>query len=175
MGRSLNSYQKNKIKKAHAFTCDICRCKREKKYLIIHHIKTNKSMPNYNDFSNLMVLCNGYTETNCHAELHETLTSGERERENTVVIKDETDYQGGSVEMQVNEYAEMPYRNWLKAKIRNDLNKRYLKKQAIYSGAERNDISPTTTRKYLEKMISDEGLLDEYKDINDKKKYIRFK
>ncbi len=165
MSRSLNSYQKEKIKENAAFTCAICNTRREKNLLEVHHKNSNVR---HNYPRNLMVLCK-----DCHYDLHVTLGGGEREREKTIVIKNETDYQGGSVEMQVNEYAEMPFRNWLKAKIIKHT--KYLKKQAIYSGAEVNNISPTTTRKYLEKMISDDGPLFEYKDMNDKKKYIRLK
>ncbi len=175
MKRSLNSYQKLKIKEAHAFTCDICRCKREKQYLQVHHIKTNKSHTKYNDPSNLMVLCNDYTDRKCHKDLHKTLTSGEREKENKIIIKNEVDYQTGSAEMAVNEYAEYPYRNWVKAKIRNSPDKRILKKEAVNGGAEVCGINPTTVYKYLGKMTSEEGELEEYKDIDDKKKYIRFK
>ncbi len=175
MSRSLNSYQKKKIKEAHNDTCDICRCKREKKYLQVHHIKKNKSHPKYNHDNNLMVLCNDYTDNKCHKDLHETLTSGERESEKKIVIKEEVDYQKASAEMQVNEYAEMPFRNFVKAKILKNPRKRYLKDESIYSGAEVCDISPTTSRKYLKKMTSEEGELEEYKDKDDKKKYVRFK
>ncbi len=162
MSRSLNSYQKRKIKEAHNDTCDICRCKREKKYLQVHHIKTNKLHSNYNYSSNLMVLCNEYTETKCHNDLHETLTSGECERNKTNKIKNIIDCSDASAEIQINEIAEMHYRNWLIAIIKK--RKIYPRKEAINSGAEICDISPQTARRYYNKLVSEFGPLRQYKD-----------
>lgn len=160
--RSLNSYQKNKIKEDHNNTCDICRCKREKKYLQVHHIKTNKSHPKYNHNSNLMVLCNDYTDNKCHKDLHKTLTSGECEKNKTEVIKKIIDCSEGSAELQINEIAEMPYRNWLLAIIK--IRKIYPRKEAINSGAELCGINPQTARRYYNKLVSEFGPLREYKD-----------
>ena len=99
----------------------------------------------------------------------DSMSGSEKESGNMEAL----DYQSAPIELQINDYAEIPFRNWLKAIIIQ--RGQYLKKQTIYSGAEINQISPTTARRYLEKMLSDAGDLDEFKDPKDRKKYVRFK
>lgn len=180
MSRSLNSYQKKKIKEAHNDTCDICTCKREKKYLIIHHIKTNESHSKYNHKSNLMVLCNDYTETKCHNELHLTLTSGEGVNYSKHNIKNEIDVSEDNAALLINAESEQPCRKWFQAcilsdKPKNNGPKKFLKSKLIYGGAEVFDISDKTTRGYLKKICSFKGPLKEYKDQLDHKWYVRFR
>ena len=193
MSRSLNSYQKNVIKKSQGCICAFCGSKREKKFLEVHHINL---LEHDNRKENLILLCGNYTDSRCHKKIHSKLSfadgvdkellieltpkflGGEREKEkkSKIIIKEEVDYQtGSSAEMKVNDFAEFPFRNWIVAKIRSSANQRILKNEAINGGAEKNDVSPTTTRKYLQKMTSEEGELEEFKCATSRKKFIRFK
>jgi DNA-binding PucR family transcriptional regulator len=116
--------------------------------LIIDHREGNRG--NWKE-DNLRWLC---TSHNRRSEI------GEREREK--LIRDDVDYRQGSTEMQVNERAEPKYRAWLWEWISKV--GWITRKEAIYSGAKKFDISPTTTRKYLGKETSAEGSLTELKD-----------
>jgi len=137
--------------------------------LDIDHIDGDKN--NY-DPLNLQLLCrhcNVVKENK--SRLHEISylgpsDRGEREREegnpSTRLVKEAVDYKGGSVEMQASFLFELDYREWvlLQVKGRGAL----LKKEAVFAGAELVGCSPTTTSKYLAKLTSAAGPLQEYKD-----------
>ena len=80
----------------------------------------------------------------------------------TELTKQLVDYGSGSIEMQVNNITEISFRNWLMAFIKS--NSTILKKTAINAGAEETGCNPVTTRRYLDKLTSDKGPLEEYKN-----------
>jgi hypothetical protein len=88
----------------------------------------------------------------------------------TALLHEIVNYEAGPPEMQVTEWAEIAFRNWLTAYLK--VNKRILKKEAIASGAEIIGCSIQTTFRYLQKMISQEGPLTAYKDMELKKWFI---
>ncbi len=73
----------------------------------------------------------------------------------TAQLREVVDYSTGSAEMQANNETEVPYRNWLWAKMR--LQKRVLWHDAVYGGAEAVGCSPQASRDYASKMASSEG------------------
>ncbi len=169
--RSLNSYQKDKIKIHFQCKCAVCGIQREKKFFDIHHLNKNTR---HNNYDNLIIVCNLYTDTNCHKKLHDGgENENKRKKDQTKDIRINVNYNDGTVPMQVNDLAEMPYRNWLYAVLKK--RGKYLWKECINSGAEVCGISVTTTRKYLNKLTSEFGKLEAYKDIDSGKKYVRFK
>jgi hypothetical protein len=73
----------------------------------------------------------------------------------------ETHYEQGSAEMKVNIDTEPDFRLWAiqEAGARLD----FTKDEAINGGAEKFELSPTTTRKHLAKLTSPQGVLKELK------------
>ncbi len=134
--------------------------------LVIDHRDNN---PRNKDPTNLRLLCRS-----CNVK-----AAFPRVRERKIIRIDSTedvrrhvDYQSGSAEMQVNDFCETEYRNWVMAHIR--LNGSITKKEAINAGAERVGANPTTTRKYLDKLTSTEGHLKEFKNQS-KERVITFR
>lgn len=80
----------------------------------------------------------------------------------TALAKELVDYRQGSTEMQANSYFENQYREWILAYIKS--NGMIPKEEAIYSGAETVGSSPATTTRYLKKLTSTAGPLQEKKD-----------
>lgn len=82
-------------------------------------------------------------------------------------LKDAVDYQTGSPEMRVNDYAEVAYRNWLDARVRRaEIDGLPLRrKEAINAGAFMCEISPATAERYLNKLTSEAGPFFETKDV----------
>lgn len=199
--RSLNAGTRAKIKEKREMTCELCGRVREKKNLLeVHHIDGNKRN---NADRNLMVVCGGKAENNCHKKLHDMLRKssldsvslsekvGKRVREKNIdgvgsdsiqskevdtalplldgasspsdSVKKLVDYQSGSAEMQGNDYFEIPYWRWLIKAILHSEEKRLGKNYAINAGAWSVGCSPTTSRKYYEKIVSG-GPLVEFKD-----------
>jgi hypothetical protein len=91
----------------------------------------------------------------------------ERERKEgkaqTRVSKDIVNYKEGSTEMQANFLFELEFRKWLLGKV-NEAGG-YPKQDAISSGAEIVGCSPSTTERYLKKLVSTAGPLREEKDL----------
>ena len=153
-----------------------CRyCKADVKPLEIHHVDGN---PANNVKDNLILLCHS-----CHVKISmaqakergiKVERGGER-KDPTVELKNLVNYNDGSPEMQVNEYAELAYRNWLTAAIENSPDRMVSKKQAIYSGAEVTGSSVNACRGYYGKMVSDEGGLTEGKIGGKGTTFVRFK
>ena len=81
----------------------------------------------------------------------------------TRIIKAAAKYQDGSPEMKANLFYEVTFREWLLEQINLDggINKR----EAIASGAELVGCSPSTTKRYIEKLTSKAGCLDEKPDM----------
>jgi hypothetical protein len=178
--RSLNSYQKEKIMKSRGFKCQFCGREREKDLLEIHHINGN---PQDNKKTNLWVLCGPKTRTKCHTRvqnLSKAMSGGSgrsRERNKTpkrktkIPLKELVNYQQGSTEMQVNDFAEPDFRKWVCVMILICKKKgsEFLFKDAMNGGAEYFEVSPKTTRPYLEKLISITGPLYDYKNESKKR------
>ena len=150
--------------------CDICKkIPTTQNGLDIDHIDGDKN--NYAP-RNLRLLCrhcNVVLENK--SRLHEKTNlgpsdRGEREREegqpNTRLVREVVDYKGGSVEMQASFLFELDYREWVLAQVKRG--GALLKKEAIFAGAELVGCSPTTTSKYLAKLTSAAGPLEEYRD-----------
>lgn len=74
----------------------------------------------------------------------------------------EKNYEDGSAEMKVNIGAEPRFRSWIMHQAFTGMG--ITKDDAINGGAEIHEISPTTARKYLAKITSQEGPLEEKKD-----------
>ena len=89
----------------------------------------------------------------------------------TAELKKRIDYSNGSAEMQVSE-AEIDFRDFIRERVK--LLIEYSKKEAINSGAERTGANPQTTRRWLAKLVSDEGEYEEVKN-EQKQKVIRMK
>ena len=88
---------------------------------------------------------------------------GKEGKARTRVSKDIVNYKEGSQEMQANFLFELDFRKWLLGKIR-DLGG-YPKLDAINSGAEVVGCSPSTTARYLGKLTSSAGPLQETRDM----------
>jgi len=86
----------------------------------------------------------------------------ERSQEATLTTRYQVSYQKGSPEMQANDFFEVDYREWVLKQVREYSS--YPKTEAINSGAEIVGCSSVTSRRYLEKLISAEGILEEYKN-----------
>ncbi|MBA7675633.1 hypothetical protein ES703_83869 [subsurface metagenome] len=88
---------------------------------------------------------------------------GKEGKASTRVSKDIVNYKEGSTEMQANFLFEVDFRKWLLGKIREQGG--YPKLDAIASGAEVVGCSPSTTARYLTKLTSKQGPLQEEKDM----------
>jgi hypothetical protein len=100
-------------------------------------------------------------------------TEAEGGKDATQIIHEVVDYSKGSPEMQANEFAEIDYRSWLTAYVK--LNRRILLSEAIGAGAEKVGVSPSTTYRYLLKLVSMEGELRKYKDKDQKRWFVTAK
>jgi len=137
--------------------------------LEIDHIDGN---PNNNDQDNLRLLCK-----RCNVTLENQRRAGtaipsdqyvcERERKEgkpqTRVSRDIVNYKEGSTEMQANFLFELEFRKWLLNQINETGG--YPKTDAIASGAEIVGCSPSTTERYLKKLVSNAGPLREDKNM----------
>lgn len=92
------------------------------------------------------------------------LCVSEREKSvaSTLIVKSQVDYVKGSPEMQANDFFELDFRTWVLKQVRTYGN--YPKAEAINSGAEIVGCSVVTSRRYLEKLLSAGGVLEEYRN-----------
>ena len=150
--------------------------------LQIDHIDAN---PHNNERDNLCLLC-----PTCNKKLqrltpqeHKKLIKlrcdqhacmRERERGNpaTSIVKETIDYTNGTVQMQANQCFEVEFREWLLKQIKAI--GYYLKDDAVYSGAEVVGCSPETIVRYIRKLTSSEGVLEEVMS-NNKQRIIKYK
>ncbi|MCJ7654945.1 MAG: HNH endonuclease [Dehalococcoidia bacterium] len=150
--------------------CRLCRkIPTTRNGLDIDHIDGDKN--NYAP-TNLRLLCRSCNVMlGNKSRLHKKTSLGpsdrrEREREegnpSTRLVKEAVDYKGGSVEMQASFLFELDYREWVLAQVKRG--GALLKKEAIFAGAELVGCSPTTTSKYLAKLTSAAGPLEECRD-----------
>jgi len=86
----------------------------------------------------------------------------ERDNRGTFITKNQVDYVKGSPEMQANDLFELDFRAWVLDKIRQYSS--YPKDEAINSGAEVVGCSPLTAARYIKKLLSAEGVLQETKN-----------
>lgn len=160
--------------------CQACRGEPPLVPLDIDHINGD---PTLWDTTNLQFLCrpcNTSKENKARARLRripEASTFGDiqrpgvgtRERERisdspiTRIIKEAVDYQMGSAEMRANHHFEEPYRSWVIAAVRE--HGHLSKDEAINAGAELVGCNPTTAKKYLAKLTSSAGPLQEGTDM----------
>ena len=89
------------------------------------------------------------------------------------ILKQWVDYGNGSPEMQVNDHTEEPFIAYLIVRVIRegavDL------KDAVNAGALRVGCSTASTRRYLDRQASSEGLFEEYKEPMMRQKMIRFR
>lgn len=122
-----------------------------------------------NEPDNLRLLCRpcNVTLANQARKLPSDQYVYERERKEgkaqTRVSRDIVNYKEGSVEMQANFLFELEFRKWLLGKV-NEAGG-YSKQDAIASGAELVGCSPSTTERYLKKLVSRAGPLREDRDM----------
>jgi hypothetical protein len=151
--------------------CAICGVEGREKLLVVHHVDSN---PENNDPANLKLLCQSCNvKEGMKAKPVVEEGVNKEEKITGYPLKSVVDYSQGSTEMQANDIAEGLYLEWLSAKIR--ANGEVQKSEAINGGAQIAGVSPSTTRKYLDKLISDEGPMQDFKHPKWKKRYIRFK
>lgn len=123
-----------------------------------------------NDPDNLRLLCrpcNVILENKGRVLQVSPSDQNERERNQgkpaTAIVKEAISYPEGSPEMQANYLYELDFRNWLLSKIRDQGG--FSREDAINAGAEIVGCSPSTTGKYLAKLVSSEGPLIESRDM----------
>lgn len=149
--------------------CFMCKRAPPKVKLIVEHKDNDET--NW-DESNLRLACRS-----CNKKLSLPNVKERKKTENpTQAVRDHVDYQQGSAEMQASDLMETPYWHWIKAKITalNLKGEDLPKKEAINGGAYTVGCSTTTSRKYLDKLTSEEGPLKEVK-TEWKVKVIRFR
>lgn len=87
---------------------------------------------------------------------------GEHGKSATGLVRDLVDYRNGSLEMQANSYFEIAYRDWVLKEVKR---LGFLSKEdAVAGGAEEFGSSPETIDRYLRKLKSYRGPLEEAKD-----------
>jgi hypothetical protein len=170
-----NRFQNNQHRLAYGFIasrdgeyCLICKRGHEKVKLQIDHADNNTS--NW-ESDNLHFLCQRHnlrfrsvpvTEKLRTIQLHSAKNEREREKRygsiSTKVAKDTIDYQSGSVEMKANSIFEPRFTEWLLRNLPMS------KDEAIHSGAHIAGCSSLTTERYLKKLISAAGPLQELRD-----------
>lgn len=174
-----NRFQKNQHRLAYNFIaardgeyCLVCKRKPTQVRLEIDHADNN---PSNWDPDNLHLLCQRHNlkmrqvTVREHKRLiahYSAMNVYERERErgnpSTSALKTLVDYRQGSPEMQVSSWCDEQYRNWILTYIK--ANGFIPKEEAIYSGAEIVGNSPTTCQRYLKKLISAAGPLEQKRD-----------
>jgi len=138
--------------------------------LDIDHLDGN---PDNNDPDNLRLLC-----PRCNIATRNKALSGQsysprnvcvndRERKEgkpaTRVVRQAVNYRQGSPEMQASFLFEVDFRNWLLDKVREQGG--LPREDAVAAGAEIVGCSPSTTARYLSKLTSSAGPLQEQKDM----------
>ena len=156
--------------------CLKCGKKPPRYALQIDHADEN---PQNNDAQNLSLLCESCNQlmrkmrgSNHRRSILNYRAKNERERERgregeksgraTEVNKRVFDYASGSVEMKLSGVLEPKYREWIIAYLNAYGSIR--RKEAMNGGAEAVGMSPTTASRYLDKLMSDMGILDESMD-----------
>lgn len=158
--------------------CSVCVVSDRERELVVDHIDNN---PNNWAPENLRLLCRSCNATEFwrlfrvkstekstnDRDKKVMVTSDERESENRSEgeVRREADRSenvlsrvlSGSVELQINKAKEPDYRSWVMGELL--LNQAMSVKEAIYGGAEKLELSPITTRRYLQKMLSPQGPL----------------
>lgn len=148
--------------------CQICGKVQTTQYsLDIDHKDGN---PKNNDPSNLRLLCR---ECNQSQEIGRRRTRAAMCDKNVCVsdngqpgtrtVRELVDYTQGSPEMKANSYFEVAFRQWILKEIKD----KYAieKKEATSTGAEIVGCSPMTVGRYIDKLTSNAGPLQEIKDL----------
>lgn len=124
------------------------------------------------DPENLRLLCRGCNVALANIARKDQVelvrfSSARKERErgkpSTKLVREVVDYKRGSSEMQANLLFELQFRRWALERVKDQGG--LLKKEAINAGAEIVGCSPTTTAKYLDKLTSAAGPLQEGRDL----------
>lgn len=121
--------------------CHLCGVLSTERQLVIHHKDNNNSN---NDISNLTLLCR-----TCNYNTHPRMA------ERPVALCESSN--AYPTALSVNRMKERGCRKYILEKMINNNSANY--KRLIVSSAEFMNISPVTTKRYLDKMCSDEGIL----------------
>ena len=121
--------------------CHLCGALSTERQLVIHHKDNNNSN---NDISNLTLLCR-----TCNYNTHPRMA------ERPVALCESSN--AYPTALSVNRMKERGCRKYILEKMINNNSANY--KRLIVSSAEFMNISPVTTKRYLDKMCSDEGIL----------------
>ena len=160
--------------------CDLCGLLAEG--LDIDHIDGNPA--NHNP-SNLRLLCRSCNVKTAIKNRRDIGRFVEREGESghegsfpnadaTSILKSKVNYSSGSPEMQVNDYTEIEFRNWITALLLKK--KVYPLDDAVADGAEKTGASVNAVRNYLKKMLSPlYGPLKKFKFAGRGNMFITFK
>lgn len=152
--------------------CINCKSTGSKRYpLEIDHMNADPTDP---DPENLHILCKkcnllkrGLTVREQIKMIKKDCAVNERERERergapgTGTARAMVDYTGGSKEMQANDQFELKFRDWVLEHVKK--HGVLAKSDAIHGGAEIVGCSSVTTARYLQKMTSISGVLEESK------------
>lgn len=124
----------------------------------------------HNEPSNLRLLCRSCNVALANVKRSTKVpSSDQKERERgegkpaTRVAREVVDYRQGGAEMQANFLYEVDFRHWLLKQVIQ--NGHFPKLDAITAGAEIVGCSPSTTVKYLSKLVSSAGPLKESRDM----------
>jgi len=153
--------------------CYICGVDMSLDKLELEHLNGN---PSDNRLENLRLACHPCNAREYQRQRHQaSLTQLHKDidtkpTDGTSLIHERIDYSRGSIEMQTNDFAEEPYRNWLISQVK--LNNRIEYSEAVNSGAELHGVSTTTVYRYTSKITSEKGPLERVKDKEQKVTYI---
>jgi hypothetical protein len=131
----------------------------------LHHLIA-KGSPGCNLLPNLKLAYHGPNANAGKAKARSSIQIKDKDRippDATTQLRQTVDYSAGSKEMQVNGDAEPDYRAKMWSLLEYGRTT-MTKKRAIYGLAELIGVSPQATRDYLEKMVSQDGPLEEFKE-----------
>ena len=141
--------------------CQICQRSPTTPFgLDIDHLDCTKS---HNEPENLRLLCRSCNVALENRSRPRPKCPRERENPKTRVHKQAIPYHEGSPEMQANALFEVRYRHWLQDFIA--ASGFITKREAVNAGAEVVGCNPTTAAKYLAKLTSLAGPLQETRDM----------
>lgn len=165
-------YQREYLVLRDGYKCQTCGLSGHEIELVVHHKDgntRNNALPNLNfqcRSDNTKLQWINMREKKTMGEAMTIITSqkvGGRKNVNAEGVPDSgctISLQDASPELKINRVREPAFRKWLLDKLLTnpDYQEGILSRDVIFGGAEKFSCSPNTTRRYLEKMISPEGM-----------------
>lgn len=162
-------YQREYLILRDGYKCQFCGLSGHEIELVVHHRDGNITN---NDLNNLCFLCRSdntkeqwrlMRAKQGEEEAMTVITSkkvGGRKIESVEGTGSSISVHDASAELKINRIKEPAFRKWLvdQLLVNPDYSEGILSRDVIYGGAEKFSCSPNTTRRYLEKMISSEGI-----------------